>query len=152
MFSLTESYIHSVRVCKTLLVAIVSLKSSHHKACFFGGFFVFLNETIFSGIHQVIKAQPTSGFRSLCTTPASCMKLTAETRLCNSWLASASPKSFFLLILSSNSPPRRSSITKYVWYWKNETHAKSNIHFFSSYLYCQVLEISAGEVSAFSQI
>lgn len=62
----------------------------------------------------------TSGFRSLCTTPASCMKLTADTRLCSSWLASASPNSFFLLILSSNSPPLKSSITKYVWYWHKD--------------------------------
>lgn len=80
---------------------------------------------------QGTKAQFTSGFRSLCTTPASCMKLTADTRLCSNWLASASPNSFFLLILSSNSPPLKSSITKYVWYWQSRRNTTENlcIHF-----------------------
>lgn len=83
-------------------------------------------DNICSGMFQATKAQFTSGFRSLCTTPASCMKLTADTRLCSSWLASASPNSFFLLILSSNSPPRKSSITKYVWYWQKRPSTMEN--------------------------
>lgn len=58
----------------------------------------------------------TSGLRSRCTTPASCMKLTADTRLFISWLASPSANSFFFFSRSSSSPPRSSSITIYVWY------------------------------------
>ena len=60
-------------------------------------------------------ASHTSGFRSLCTTPRECMKLTAEMRFLIIWLASLSVKRSFLLILSSSSPPRNSSKTRYVW-------------------------------------
>lgn len=65
------------------------------------------------------EAPPTSGFRSLCTTPRECMKLTAEMRFLIIWLASLSVKRSFLLILSSSSPPRNSSKTRYVWACKN---------------------------------
>jgi len=64
-------------------------------------------------------ASHTSGFRSLCTTPRECMKLTAEMRFLIIWLASLSVKRSFLLILSSSSPPRNSSKTRYVWACKN---------------------------------
>lgn len=84
--------------------------------------------SIFGGTIPINKSWPTSGLRSLCTTPASCMKLTADTKLCNSWLASASPKSFFLLILSRSSPPRRSSITKYVWNWQRRRSGKTRVY------------------------
>lgn len=57
----------------------------------------------------------TSGLRSLCTTPTSCMWLTADTSLRMMRLASVSLKCCFLRILSSNSPPPSSSRTRNVW-------------------------------------
>lgn len=57
----------------------------------------------------------TSGFRSRCTTPTSCMWLTADTSLRMMRLASVSLKCCFLRMRSSSSPPPSSSRTRKVW-------------------------------------
>lgn len=103
----TMSLLHYLYKCITSLpITVLKLYQDSHQFIIFH-LFIYLFFHIF-----------TSGLRSRCTTPASCMKLTADTRLFISWLASPSANSFFFFSRSSSSPPRRSSMTMYVWNWE----------------------------------
>lgn len=81
-----------------------------------------LRETRVSSSSPAECMSNTSGLRSLCTTPTSCMWLTADTNFRMMRLASVSLKCCFLRILSSSSPPPSSSRTRYVWSYNKHTH------------------------------